>query len=312
MSDFFFHLAARSFDLSQRIELVRPRLPSLFESAPQRPYDLEEIFTGSERKEALDNGKRDSHRPADGEGPEQVRLNAEIRKDPLERPVRLPENGKRTPSYPVGAISSTEDKAPPYESDPAVQARGQSGSNGDNLAQSGQSAPEIPISPSPLRSELPGRVVVRQKSSPVSAEPHAGSGKIEHAALLWQQLTQRPEQSPKRAAATPVIVENVEVREGIERSVDHEKPSDKIRQESEVPTKLPHIVPYIGPSIDPAEAFASRRTVSKPEPTVNVTIGRIEVRASVPPPNPPQKPVKQPPVMGLEEYLRRRSKGRDR
>jgi hypothetical protein len=48
---------------------------------------------------------------------------------------------------------------------------------------------------------------------------------------------------------------------------------------------------------------------SAPEPTIQVTIGRIEVRA-MPPANPrPQPRRAEPPVMGLEEYLNQRAKG---
>lgn len=44
-------------------------------------------------------------------------------------------------------------------------------------------------------------------------------------------------------------------------------------------------------------------------PTVNVTIGRIEVRATPPPTSKSRKQPSTPPVMSLEEYLRKRSEG---
>jgi hypothetical protein len=48
---------------------------------------------------------------------------------------------------------------------------------------------------------------------------------------------------------------------------------------------------------------------SAPVPTIQVTIGRIEVRAA-PPPAPRAQPQRSgPPVMGLEEYLKQRAKG---
>jgi hypothetical protein len=44
------------------------------------------------------------------------------------------------------------------------------------------------------------------------------------------------------------------------------------------------------------------------EPTIHVTIGRVEVRATPPPaPSRPRAQITAPPVMTLEEYLRRRS-----
>jgi len=54
-----------------------------------------------------------------------------------------------------------------------------------------------------------------------------------------------------------------------------------------------------------------RGAASQPEPTINVTIGRIEVRATVLPQKNLPEPVKRLPVMSLEEYLRRRTGGRD-
>jgi hypothetical protein len=52
----------------------------------------------------------------------------------------------------------------------------------------------------------------------------------------------------------------------------------------------------------------SEQPSSPPTPTINVTIGRIEVRAT-PPVAPPTKQRPKPTVMGLEEYLHQRAKG---
>jgi hypothetical protein len=54
-----------------------------------------------------------------------------------------------------------------------------------------------------------------------------------------------------------------------------------------------------------------RRGTPAPQqaPTVHVTIGRIEVRAT-PPPVPPPKQRTTPPVMSLDDYLRQRDGGR--
>lgn len=53
--------------------------------------------------------------------------------------------------------------------------------------------------------------------------------------------------------------------------------------------------------------------ISSPEPTIQVTIGRIEVRATPPPTAQPQSQQRSaPPVMSLDQYLQQRSKGGDR
>ena len=76
----------------------------------------------------------------------------------------------------------------------------------------------------------------------------------------------------------------------------------------------------IGPSIQPSanliapvlpSVVGREKSISRPEPVINVTIGRVEVRATVSPQKHAPKPVNRTPVMGLEEYLRRRSGGRD-
>jgi len=63
----------------------------------------------------------------------------------------------------------------------------------------------------------------------------------------------------------------------------------------------------IYPSVARTESPAGR-----PEPVINVSIGRIEVRATMSPQKQAPKPEIRSPVMGLEEYLRRRSGGQDR
>ncbi len=58
----------------------------------------------------------------------------------------------------------------------------------------------------------------------------------------------------------------------------------------------------------PPEA-GPKRPMSQPEPVINVTIGRIEVRATVAPQKPMPKSESRVHVMTLDEYLQKRSKG---
>jgi hypothetical protein len=62
----------------------------------------------------------------------------------------------------------------------------------------------------------------------------------------------------------------------------------------------------------PPSVGGPERSTSQTAPVINVTIGRVEVRASVPPQKQAPRPANRPPVMGLDEYLRRRSGGHDR
>ena len=47
----------------------------------------------------------------------------------------------------------------------------------------------------------------------------------------------------------------------------------------------------------------------EPSPTIQVTIGRVEVRATQPQVSTPKKQRPRPPVMSLDEYLRQRDQG---
>ena len=124
MKDFFSNLTARSFDLAGGIELVRPRLPSLFESAPDKRHDPIEIFTGSERHEDFENSKGNKPRSTTNKAPVRVSLHFKSRKDPHGRSVRLREDGEKMPFHPVSAITASEENVAPIESDPDVQDTG--------------------------------------------------------------------------------------------------------------------------------------------------------------------------------------------
>lgn len=68
----------------------------------------------------------------------------------------------------------------------------------------------------------------------------------------------------------------------------------------------PQIVPYL----EPIAPIPSPDIVPEPTATVQVTIGRVEVRATTPPPVPKPKVNRpKPPVMSLDEYLRQRAGG---
>jgi hypothetical protein len=63
-------------------------------------------------------------------------------------------------------------------------------------------------------------------------------------------------------------------------------------------------VPVFSPSLPPA--------VAPSPPSIHVTIGRVEVRATPPPPAGSRDKPTLPPVMSLEEYLGRRAAGGQR
>ncbi len=66
----------------------------------------------------------------------------------------------------------------------------------------------------------------------------------------------------------------------------------------------PEVIPYLEPVAPPR----SQTPAPEAGPSVQVTIGRVEVRAT-PAPAAPKKTRSRPPVMSLDEYLRQRSGG---
>jgi hypothetical protein len=70
-----------------------------------------------------------------------------------------------------------------------------------------------------------------------------------------------------------------------------------------------HVAVVPAPSRQPLSIPAAQQSPSTP--TIHVTIGRIEIRAT-PPSAPPQRPRAAAPVMGLDEYLRQRNAGGSR
>jgi len=68
------------------------------------------------------------------------------------------------------------------------------------------------------------------------------------------------------------------------------------------------------PRVDVAERgpFPTRREEAAPAPIIQVSIGRIEVRATPPPAQAPRPRPSAPSAVSLEDYLRQRSKGEGR
>ncbi|HSR50676.1 MAG TPA: hypothetical protein VLV83_07585 [Acidobacteriota bacterium] len=171
-----------------------------------------------------------------------------------------------------------------------------------------QPGPERSSGAPPLRRQgesLPGdsrsrgevELSVRPGRGPQPEEPEEG-GALRQPPLPARALA-ASEQPPPRPRP--------EGRTSAGRPSSKESPRGSRRPAAQPPLGRPR-----GPSLE-ALGKIGLPTVDKPVPlapdTIQVTIGRVEVRAVVAPSAQPRKPRPQPPVMSLDEYLKRQTGG---
>lgn len=125
-------------------------------------------------------------------------------------------------------------------------------------------------------------------------------------------------QSERRAEAEPVIrqsvVEHLAQQTLAAQPVARDE-STSLQPAPQVSPRIVNVQPQIIRHIEPgATTPAQGQATFETEPTINITIGRIEVRATpsgeAPSRNQPAAPA--PKLMSLQDYLRRRAKGNNR
>ena len=282
MNGFISNLSARSFDFVGATALVRPRLPSLFEPAHPKWGDLPEMPAGSEPGEETGNNSRASTRWADGEVPTQSH-NLQRENGPHWSSMRPPKDGECGPPRPAGQDTATGDTTP----------------TGVNFGY------ETRVE------HVSGEITQQLKVQEIAARPTPMPGPDRQSDAAREKMPKRSEWSPHRVVAPETKVEEAEIGERIKQLAARimqarGEGSEKRMNAAERPAIHP-----AGPAAPPWEERKFHTSVTKPEQTIHVTIGRIEVRASVSLQTHTPKPVNKPPLMGLEEYLHRRSGGRN-
>jgi hypothetical protein len=152
------------------------------------------------------------------------------------------------------------------------------------------------------------RIVVERVAAP--AEPRPPAARDETGTTPNHSPTESQRQ-PKLAIQRVAVERTAMPAEPRPPAIAHSEspPVQPTRPSAPATTAVePRVTPYVKPS---ARARAEPAATPKPAPTIQVTIGRIEVRAT-PPPAPPQKQRSAPPVMSLDEYLRQRARRGDR
>lgn len=321
MSNYLANITARTFNLTP---LVRPRLPGQFEPAPvqlegaiNRPEfgrppamaaELQE--PGVESTTSVETApRRSSHRKArkafeveDEPGyaapsaREKRRMSRGVRVEAL--PIEPSINGLTETVGRSGVSQAWRNRAEPHSNDELAPKADPD--RGLSLERHGVSAvaeqrtstiqpilpvddqelnnPRLPIAPrlpSTTRVEPP-LVGVREKQS------------LDDPARLIDD-------SPKLPPVTTIA------------------PTSGVFEESGSTNRLPVIVQSrIAPRLEGDRLALNQRANPSPEPTVHVTIGRIEVRAVQSSQPSTAKPRATPPVMNLDDYLQRRNQGSGR
>jgi hypothetical protein len=161
-----------------------------------------------------------------------------------------------------------------------------------------------PAAPSPAASLRPARAA----AAPVPAVTPLLLAPSPPPSPTLERATDRPPAAPPIRPMTPVT-KRPSVAEPAARTVKPERPLTS--ELSPPPTIRERILPPAAMTPPQrGQATNGRYQPEPPAPTIQVHIGRIEVRATPPPPQPAAKSRPQPATTSLEEYLRQRNGGR--
>ena len=117
-----------------------------------------------------------------------------------------------------------------------------------------------------------------------------------------------------RGAALPsALSPGIEASPGTEGSILGSKTAPELHTPSDAPLVAPDMVrPRILPHVERSSQEPGVSAPEPPAPTIRVAIGRIEVRAIMPPPTPPTQqttPAGPEPAPSLDDYLKQRNGG---
>jgi hypothetical protein len=319
MSDFLLNLVTRSLGAAP---LIQPRLPSLFE--PAKPY----IGSfGEASDEGEDNGReaKSAVESANGQHAAQQERQAPASRSQTEErgssesPPPIPqasraERPKREPAVrtlgapPVQAMNEGPRESKPSERQPAVRTPAQ--------RTSARLSPPLAETTNDDRTSARASVVPAfEKSVPADALTPSESLPQAAASVSRQSAPQHP--SKRSEAAVRTALDSIPAKPDAPRfsqlTESHTKPSvvaPSSMRGDHVAVRTPAAMdPTSAPRFDFARHLPPAPHGNPPEPTIQVTIGRIEVRAvpSQAPSSKQQGPAS--PVMNLSDYLHSRRGG---
>ena len=272
MSNFFTHLISRSFGHEQAAPVVRPCPPSLFESRPTQDIGL---FLDAEQPDFLKQTLTTDSYGASSPPPVSHR--------PSAPPVKRDTRSQRLNTF----------KYLPHDNDHAADTMAGKTVSTESKAKAVIAAP-TPSSPKQATQPMP---LPAAPAAEVNKQRPPAADKLEGQSIPKTSEFPPAPDLPETKLPPAMDAPDAEV-----------KPEWTPNRPRQFPRKFPreHKTIQMPGSSHPLSA------PSKPvQPTIQVTIGRVEVRA-VTPPAPPAKPPRPAPApsLALDDYLKQRREGR--
>lgn len=294
MSNYLNNLVAKTLN---RTEVVHPRLTSLFEPLhPSWPAPEGELNSKMGHGEQISSEKavEDSspaQQPVVTQLPETIwEVTHNVSNQPLNNESVVP---SEKPNKPIEARSEQPNKAK-FELSSLQPGEASSESTSSQtprtVVQTSEDRPSIESTQQQVNPDQPilNTVTYRNQKDPtlirsaaVRIEPNVsllwkrGNADEQESRPVHEPISPYPEPSPIQIPSGTVVIQ-------------------------------PQVTPYRELALPhPEEPTAMKESI----PSIQVTIGRIEVRAIPPPPSKPKKQHPQPSVMSLDEYLHQRAKG---
>ena len=274
MSNYLDHLVSRSLGYTDR---VKPRVPSLFEPLSET-IGLSSALAGEENVLTVPSTSEKTE--LGGSNPQAFKvqeLEPQVRTQQLSSSTSFPGQESSSPIViPSKADHRLIEETPQPQAQPLLSPL------------SNPSAISLLRSPQPLVIEhrVESAISASQSTATPTRQVKASSAPETDSARSEQGII------PTGTTITPVVL-----------SAMSPMPVEK------TPAIRPAVVTFSPASlVSPSEAIASPQPASS-LPTIHVTIGRIEVRATPPAATQP-KPRSVSPVMNLDEYLRQRGGGK--
>jgi hypothetical protein len=310
MSNYLENLIAKSFNT---VEIARPRLASRFEALPQGAsvmlgeiYPVEmlaSVFAPENESRALQENpfelKRDLRLTTASELPEEKAETSVWRGNQRKQQSAEPQ----IPAQQTNAQNRlTLQSVAPQESEKAFQKN-----DSPDLRIASLKQPKVAPMPQPDNDITRRNAASKDRSLLQPEETNVLKESPQANAKIFSPTSLHNAPTPIRKPLNTTQAESEREESNI-AYLPVTRQASKINIQPQVAMRVEYQQPYdrLRPSI---QQTTTPQTEAQVTPTINVTIGRIEVRATTQPSAPKRKQPSAAPTMSLEEYLRRRNRG---